>query len=413
MRRLLPPLALGLRLRLMLTLAVVATFPVAFVSYVVVRSEVDSLTRGISYELRDTALAAQSRFSKLLDRQQLAAVTAASSPHLQTALRRHDGATLERFAARRGLVLEVGSRRYGRPLPDAAHARVQLLRAGRSIGWIVAQVPLDAATLRKVIPPGTRDVRLSFVDLHRTQPARGVTLRLTPSAGIHAALPPGTESARTDATYRRVGGAGLLALLALMVLAFLLARPLLRALRWVEVRANEAGIDALTGVANRRALEESLGAEISRAERFGHALAVVLLDLDHFKRTNDTFGHASGDLLLRAVSKILSSTARQGDTVARFGGEEFVVVLPETDLDGACRLAERLRVAIAAHRVGQMRMTASFGVATLLAEDGVGSLLAAADQALYQAKENGRNRVESAVRPGPPAPPEPAAASAA
>jgi diguanylate cyclase (GGDEF)-like protein len=392
------PLALGLRLRLMLTLAIVATFPVAFVSYVVIRSQVGSVTRGIDYEVRDAALAAQSRFSELLDRRELAAVAAASSAHLQTALRRHQASALETFAVRRGLLLEVGPRHYGRTLPNAARARTQLVESGHSIGWIVAQVPLDAQTLKQVTPSTTHGVRLSFADLRGPRPSRGVTLKLAPGAGIHAFVPTGVESARTSAVYRRVGEAGVLAVLALMLLSFLLARPLVRALRWVEVRASEARVDALTGIANRRALEESLGAEISRAERFGHPLAVVLLDLDKFKETNDTFGHASGDLLLRAVSRILSSTARQGDTVARFGGEEFVVVLPETDLPGARRFAERLRVAIAACRVGYVRTTASFGVATFVAEDGVGSLLAAADQALYRAKENGRNRVETIVR---------------
>jgi diguanylate cyclase (GGDEF)-like protein len=196
----------------------------------------------------------------------------------------------------------------------------------------------------------------------------------------------------------RVAEAGVLALVALMLLTFVLARPLLRAFRWTEEQASEARIDALTGLANRRALEEILAAEISRAQRFEHQLAVVLLDLDRFKEINDSFGHAAGDLMLRTVSRLLTSLARQGDTVARWGGEEFVVVLPETDLEGARRFAERLRRTIEAHPVGEMRTSASCGVATMLPEDSVDPLLGAADQALYQAKSNGRNRTESVIR---------------
>jgi diguanylate cyclase (GGDEF)-like protein len=195
----------------------------------------------------------------------------------------------------------------------------------------------------------------------------------------------------------------LLALAALMLVTLVLARPLLRAFRWTEEQASEARIDSLTGLANRRAIEEVLAAEISRAHRFAHQLAIVLLDLDRFKEINDSFGHGAGDVMLRAVSRLLTSLARQGDTVARWGGEEFVVVLPETDLDGARRFAERLRRTIEAHSVGEMRTSASCGVATMLPDDTVEALVGAADQALYQAKSNGRNRTESAIRGPRPA----------
>jgi diguanylate cyclase (GGDEF)-like protein len=129
----------------------------------------------------------------------------------------------------------------------------------------------------------------------------------------------------------------------------------------------------------------------------------VLIDLDRFKEINDSFGHAAGDVMLRAVSRLLTSLARQGDTVTRWGGEEFVIVLPETDLAGAQRFAERLRRTIEAHAVGEMKTSASCGVATMLPEDSVEELIGAADQALYQAKSNGRNRTESAVRGPRPA----------
>ena len=390
----------------MLTLTAVALFPIAVVSYVIVRDEVRNVTRNIDFEVHDTAQTAQARFSRLLDRRQLRAVAAASSPQLQAAIRGHDARRLERLARRDDLLIEVGGQTYGRRLENGSPARAQLVSAGHEIGSVVAQLPADQATLRR-LSAGTADgVGLAYVDLKNPAPApggRGATLPLTQRLGIRAYLPSSIESHRKNAAYLRVAEAGLLALVALMLLTLVLTRPLLRAFRWTEEQASEARIDALTGLANRRALEEILAAEISRAQRFAHQLAVVLLDLDRFKEINDSFGHAAGDVMLRAVSRLLTSLARQGDTVARWGGEEFVVVLPETDLAGARRFAERLRRTIEAHAVGEMKTSASCGVATMVPEDSVEELLGAADQALYQAKSNGRNRTESAVRGPRPA----------
>jgi diguanylate cyclase (GGDEF)-like protein len=290
------------------------------------------------------------------------------------------------------------AKREAHPKPRHSH--------GAGIGWVVAQLPVDAATLRALSAGAAKGVQLVYVHPSRPQPVpagRGVTQPLTKQVAVRAYLPSAIETHRKNAAYLRVAEAGLLALVALMILTLVLTRPLLRAFRWTEEQASEARIDALTGLANRRALEEILAAEISRAHRFAHQLAVVLLDLDRFKEINDSFGHAAGDVMLRAVSRLLTSLARQGDTVARWGGEEFVVVLPETDLAGAQRFAERLRRTIEAHAVGDMKTSASCGVATMLPEDSVEELLGAADQALYQAKSNGRNRTESAVRGPRPA----------
>ncbi len=395
------PLALGLRLRLVLTLTAIALFPLAGVSYIVVHDEVDSVTRSIEFELHDAAVTAQVQFTDLLNKRELSAVAAASSPRLQKAIQQHSAATLRKFALRRGLLLELDGHRYGTPLPHAVTTRVRLTLHGRAVGSLVAQLPLDAATLRQLAAPVRAGVRLAFTRPGGADGAgsgHGETLRLAKNAAILAYLPRGVEAARTGAAYRRIEEAGILAALAMMLLTFVLARPLLRSLRWTEKQAGEARIDALTGIANRRALVDVLTAEISRARRFGHATSVVILDLDHFKETNDVHGHAAGDRLLQAVGRLLTGIVRQGDTVARLGGEEFVAVLPETDLEGARRLAERLRVAIEHCRVEEMRMTASFGVAALLDDDTSDSLLAAADAALYRAKENGRNRTECAVR---------------
>jgi diguanylate cyclase (GGDEF)-like protein len=389
----------------MLTSTAVAIFPIACVSYVIVRDEGRNVTRSSEFEVRDAAQSAQARFSRLLDQRQLQAVAAAASPALQSAIARGDRRSLARFARRNELLIRLGGRTYGRRIANAFPARAQLVSAGRNVGSVVSQLPADDATLRLLAAGTSKDVRVAYVGLEGSPPpaGRGVTLPLARQMRVRAYLPSSVESHRQNAAYLRVAEAGLLALLALMLLTLILARPLLRAFRWTEEQASEARVDALTGLANRRALEEILAAEISRAQRFAHQLAVVLLDLDRFKEINDSFGHAAGDGMLRAVSRLLTSLARQGDTVARWGGEEFVVVLPETDLAGARRFAERLRRTIEAHAVGDLTTSASCGVATMLPEDSVEELLGAADQALYRAKSNGRNRTESAVRGPRPA----------
>jgi diguanylate cyclase (GGDEF)-like protein len=390
----------------MLTLAAVAIFPIAFVSYVLVRDEVRNVTRTIDFEVHDAAQNAQARFSRLLDRRQIRAVTAATSPGLQAAISRHDTRSLERYARRNDLLVEVGSRSYGQRLTNAVPASAQLVSGGREIGSVVAQLPLDRATLGEMSAGAAPGVRLAVVDLGGPTPpdtAQGTTLPLTQEDGIRAYLPTQIASHRKNAAYLRVLAASLLGLAALMLLTLVLTRPLLRAFRWTEEQASEARVDSLTGLANRRAVEEILAAEISRAQRFTHQLALVLLDLDHFKEINDSFGHAAGDAMLREVSRLLLSLARQGDTVGRWGGEEFVVVLPETDLGGAQRFAERLRRTIESHVVGEMKTSTSCGVATMLADDSVDELLGAADKALYEAKSNGRNRTESAIRRPRPA----------
>ncbi|KXS38346.1 MAG: hypothetical protein AWU55_1563 [Halomonadaceae bacterium T82-2] len=153
--------------------------------------------------------------------------------------------------------------------------------------------------------------------------------------------------------------------------------------------------DALTGLANRRRLMQALASELSRARRHHTTLALILLDLDHFKHINDTWGHLKGDRVLRVLSRLCRDLLRQEDLVARFGGEEIAILLPLTDADAAQRLAERLRHAIAAHDFGlpATRITASLGVAEYRPDDTADTLIERADQRLYAAKHDGRNRV--------------------
>ncbi len=156
--------------------------------------------------------------------------------------------------------------------------------------------------------------------------------------------------------------------------------------------------DSLTQIANKRALLDFLDREFARAKRYQRDLSVVMMDLDHFKRVNDTFGHLMGDFVLRDFAKLVASRIRKEELFARYGGEEFCVVLPEMDKEKAVRFAETVRQLIEDHGFSfegnQLRMTASFGVAVVDAtmsrpED----LMAAADEHLYRAKNEGRNRV--------------------
>jgi two-component system cell cycle response regulator len=159
--------------------------------------------------------------------------------------------------------------------------------------------------------------------------------------------------------------------------------------------------DPLTHLLNRRALTERLTSEMERALRYDHSVALLLIDLDHFKRVNDTHGHLVGDAVLRDVSELLLGVARGVDVVGRYGGEEFLVVLPETDDEGAAAFAERVRERVEAHAFRpwdeprELRMTASIGVASFPAAriESVEDLFARADAALYRAKADGRNRV--------------------
>lgn len=153
--------------------------------------------------------------------------------------------------------------------------------------------------------------------------------------------------------------------------------------------------DPLTGVGNRRALEQALALETSRAERTGESLCALMADIDHFKRVNDTYGHEAGDKVLAAFGDLLRRQTRATDVVARFGGEEFVVLMPHTDIERATDTAERIREALASSRFEPLPgpVTVSVGVAELAADESGESLLRRADMALYEAKQSGRNRV--------------------
>jgi len=159
-----------------------------------------------------------------------------------------------------------------------------------------------------------------------------------------------------------------------------------------------ATTDTLTGIANRREFNMQLLKEIERAKRYGTPLSLVMYDIDYFKRVNDTFGHDAGDSVLKALTTIVKSNVRSVDIVARWGGEEFMILMPQSDVEAAGDAAEKLRQKVVQYPFEQVgNLTVSFGVTAFASQDDVDTFVKRVDNALYQAKEKGRNRVELVV----------------
>lgn len=179
--------------------------------------------------------------------------------------------------------------------------------------------------------------------------------------------------------------------------------PLRNAMLYREAQL-AALTDALTGAANKRAMDYQLQRDLSIANRYRQDLTFLLVDIDHFKRINDTHGHASGDEVLKAVVARISKCCRASDTVFRMGGEEFGIILAKATHDEALTIAERMRSVVAAepfvHGGKSIAVTISIGCANYLESESSQALIARADAALYKAKGNGRNRIESAKGAG-------------
>ena len=197
-------------------------------------------------------------------------------------------------------------------------------------------------------------------------------------------------------------------------MAILLLSGFAEVARVTEQRAaameTEANTDVLTGLANRRYAEHVLEDEVERADRYGRPLSVLLFDLDHFKNVNDAFGHEAGDRVLSEVRDLLAQRLRDSDLLARWGGEEFLLIAPEMRRPEAARLAERLRRLVELHEFGAgTSLTASFGVAERRSNETAAELVRRADEGMYAAKRDGRNTVRLAGRPGEPATAAPSA----
>ncbi len=208
----------------------------------------------------------------------------------------------------------------------------------------------------------------------------------------------------TLATWRWQILIGGLALLIVTLWGSAFTLKLVRALRKIEANTEELQLlatqDAATGLFNRRYLMETGQHELARMRRYGSPLALIMLDVDHFKRVNDTWGHPVGDRVLQGMAQVMKAMVRDQDTAGRLGGEEFAVVLPETDRAGVLIIAERMRAAVEANPLAMaddgtlVRVTVSIGVTEVRPEnDSFEEALMRADQALYKAKDGGRNRV--------------------
>lgn len=153
--------------------------------------------------------------------------------------------------------------------------------------------------------------------------------------------------------------------------------------------------DSLTGIYNRRYFNEAMHNEIIRSERYRAAFCMIMFDIDHFKKINDTYGHDMGDIILRELAAIVQQCVRKSDTLARVGGEEFAVIVPEAKLENALLLAEKIRVKIQENVFADgIKVTVSLGLTQYKEKDNENSIYKRADNALYKAKANGRNRIE-------------------
>jgi diguanylate cyclase (GGDEF)-like protein len=226
------------------------------------------------------------------------------------------------------------------------------------------------------------------------------------------ALEPVAAIEAQSTRYRRLIILAALFTLALAAaLATRLARPVAQIVGDVARLSRQAQTDGLTGLANRRLLAERLEDELVRAARNGTSVSLVMADIDNFKLINDSFGHQTGDAVLRAFAAALDRSVRETDLAARYGGEEFVVVLPGARLANAARAAEQMRKTASelkvAGRTGEIAsFTVSFGVAEFPTYANAEALIAAADAALYQAKRGGKNRVAASTVQGQEIAPE-------
>jgi diguanylate cyclase (GGDEF)-like protein len=356
------------------------------------------------------------------------AVTLAADPRLRRALAARDQRALARLTASvPGAVAVPGNQAVPPITQPSLRREVRVLaRGGELVGTLAVTLPLDGAALARLraaaplapgegilfvrndkvlagrpgvsgarVPPHTQSVSLDGVDY------RVVQTRLVggPTPVRLAAFAPASEVDGPVARSDRLLAASLaVTFLALLLLARLVARPMLLPLVRLARDARSSGTDDLTSLANRRAFMEAAAAELVRARRSGRPLAVALVDLDDFKRINDTFGHATGDRMLCDVADVLREHFREIDVPSRLGGEEFAVLLPETDVAGAREAAERFVIALGdaefgGSSMGPHRITASAGVAAA-ADLEIDMLLESADRALYRAKKLGKNQVQ-------------------
>jgi diguanylate cyclase (GGDEF)-like protein len=269
------------------------------------------------------------------------------------------------------------------------HAALVLVQNGR----LIAGGPTGAR-----VDVRDRRIELAGVPFYST----AATKLAAGNASLVAVEPVSAVSARVNAYRRRLLFAAAISLALAAGLATRLARPVARVLADLARLTRQAQTDGLTNLANRRALDERLDDEVDHAKRLGTNVAFVIADIDDFKSINDTYGHQTGDEVLRRVAQSFAAAVRELDLPGRYGGEEIALVLPGTNLSGARALAEKIRknledLHVTSPEGDPFQVTASFGAACFPAQASVEQLVAAADAALYEAKRTGKNRVVTAT----------------
>jgi len=397
------------------------------VVYILDRNAQHSSGQQTSTALAGGARVAVSTFSALRANLRARAGQIAASLDLQQAVITGDRAALRRIALERQAQVTVGGHVFGMLPPPPRIASTALIAADGHVLARVAiaialadpllhlirdQTPLPPAAglmlVRngRVLAGGPRNA-VATIRAGRVAFGKIEFMAQTAPLGIPhtqvVAVEPVTAVQASAAPYRRRLLLAALVTLALAgALATRLGRPVARLLNDVARLKRQAQTDPLTGLANRAALDERLHHELARADALGTSVSFVIADIDNFKQINDLYGHQTGDDILRAVASVLAESCRELDLAARFGGEEFVLLLPGTQLGNARRVAERVRRRLESIEVpgptGEItRVTASLGAAEFPTYRGADALLAAADGALYDAKRSGKNRVATAT----------------
>ena len=413
----------------------ILVFLLAAALIVAVAATLDRNARRSAWQEQSTALAGgaligASSFDSLRANLRVRATQLATSLPLQGAVVTGDVAELRRIAGERQARVDYRGRAIGTlPPPPRISSTARITDGVRVLGTVTIAMPLgeDVLALLRQATPLPRHGRLLLVRNDRVlaggpagetvQVREGrVELDGTPFAAQSAPLraegatlvavePVSAIDALSERHRRFVVLAAALTLLFAAVLAGRLARPIAQVVGDVARLRRQAHTDALTGLANRRELTIRLEDELLRAARNGTSVSFVIADVDDFKAINDGHGHQVGDAILEEVAAVLTRCIRETDLAVRFGGEEFVLVLPGARLADARRSAETIRGAVALVEVpgssGEpVSVTASFGVAEFPTYASAEALLAAADAALYQAKRAGKNRVATSTVQG-------------
>jgi diguanylate cyclase (GGDEF)-like protein len=317
----------------------------------------------------------------------------AASPELRRATATGDTQALRTIATKHGASISYRGARIGRLAREPRLTTTIVLRSG---GTVAARVTLarSVRTPHVSLPSGA-----TLVAASRPAVPDGsnvvAAVPVAPRAWIVASEPVSAVTARSRAYLRRLLVAALLTFLVGGFVATRLLRPVAAI---VDELSEKAERDGLTGLANRRLLDERLREELQRAMRYEMHLALVLVDVDDFKQMNDRHGHQFGDRVLQQVAGVLASSVRELDVTGRYGGEEFAIVMPGTAASGAARVAEHVRRALAeldlvAPNGERATVTASFGVADFPSAATLDELVEQADRYLYAAKRSGKNKV--------------------